>query len=31
VFQVMSLVAPFLQGDARVLLERLSRDYLNGD
>jgi AcrR family transcriptional regulator len=27
-YQVLSLVAPFLRGDARVLLDRLSRDYL---
>lgn len=27
-YQVLSLVAPFLQGDARTLLDRLSRDYL---
>ena len=27
-YQVLSLVAPFLRGDARMLLDRLSRDYL---
>ena len=27
-YQVLSLVAPFLLGDARALLERLSRDYV---
>lgn len=27
-YQVLSLVAPFLRGDARTLLDRLSRDYL---
>jgi AcrR family transcriptional regulator len=27
-YQVLSLIAPFLRGDARVLLDRLSRDYL---
>ncbi len=28
VYQVLSLIAPFLRGDARMLLDRLSRDYL---
>jgi AcrR family transcriptional regulator len=27
-YQVLSLIAPFLRGDARALLDRLSRDYL---
>jgi AcrR family transcriptional regulator len=27
-YQVLSLIAPFLRGDARVLLDRLSHDYL---
>jgi AcrR family transcriptional regulator len=27
-YQVLSLIAPFLRGDARTLLDRLSRDYL---
>ena len=27
-YQVLSLIAPFMLGDARVLLDRLSRDYL---
>jgi AcrR family transcriptional regulator len=27
-YQVMSLIAPFLQGSSRALLDRLSRDYL---
>jgi AcrR family transcriptional regulator len=27
-YQVLSLIAPFLRGDARALLERLSQDYL---
>jgi hypothetical protein len=27
-YQVLSLIAPFLLGDARTLLDRLSRDYL---
>jgi hypothetical protein len=27
-YQVLSLIAPFLRGDARTLLERLSRDYV---
>lgn len=31
VFQVMSMTAPYLQGNARLLFENLSRDYLNGD
>jgi AcrR family transcriptional regulator len=31
VFQVMSMVAPYLQGHSRLLFEKLSRDYLNGD
>ena len=29
-YQVLSLIAPFLRGDARALLDRLSRDYLEG-
>lgn len=29
VYQVLSLVAPFLNGDARQLLQQLSREYLN--
>jgi AcrR family transcriptional regulator len=27
-YQVLSLIAPFLRGDARALIDRLSRDYL---
>jgi hypothetical protein len=27
-YQVLSLIAPFLQGPARALLDRLSQDYL---
>ena len=27
-YQVLSLIAPFVRGDDRVLLERLGRDYL---
>ena len=27
-FQVMSLIAPYLEGDARALIERLRTDYL---
>ncbi len=27
-YQVLSLIAPFLRGDARTLLDRLSHDYL---
>src|SRR5439155_767299 len=27
-YQVLSLIAPFLRGDARALLERLSSDYV---
>ena len=27
-YQVLSLIAPFLRGNARALLDRLSRDYL---
>jgi hypothetical protein len=27
-FQVLALIAPFLVGDARALLDRLGRDYL---
>ena len=29
VYQVLSLIAPFLRGDDRALLDRLSRDYLH--
>ena len=28
VYQVMAMLAPFLQGDSRQLLERLSREYV---
>jgi hypothetical protein len=28
VYQVLALIAPFLVGDARALLDRLGRDYL---
>jgi len=28
VYQVLSLVAPFLSGEARLLFQRISREYL---